>query len=128
MREKIYIIEDDINILLGLQAKLSVEGYTTNTHNSLGPIENIINEVMEFKPDLIILDIVLPDKDGFELLQAIKGSDGLRNVPIFSFSNISDNDIKARVDKQGKNNIMHREEENLDEIIKRIKIFFKRKK
>lgn len=126
--EKIYIIEDDINILLGLQAKLRVEGFYVATDNSLEPIESILNSIKEYDPDIIILDVVLPNKDGFELLQAIKNSGDLHRIPIFSFSNISDNDIKSRITKQGVNNVVHREEENLDEIVKRLKIFLKRKK
>ena len=85
MKAKMFIIEDDINLLSALQAKLSVLGFEVESHNGAGEITALVEKLLEFKPDYMILDLVLPDIDCFELLKKINGYHSLQNLPIFIF-------------------------------------------
>ncbi|MGM0629181.1 MAG: response regulator [Patescibacteria group bacterium] len=43
----------------------------------------------ENTPHLVLLDVLLPDKDGFEVLEFIKSEDRLKDIPVIMFSNLS---------------------------------------
>ena len=74
MNEKILIVEDDRSIALGLIHNLEYEKYEVR-HASHG--QAALPLVEEFDPDLIILDVMLPGKSGFDILKELrhKGSD-----------------------------------------------------
>lgn len=69
MNEKILVVEDDRAIALGLKHNLEYENYEVR-HASHGLAA--IPMVMEFNPDLIILDVMLPGKSGFEILKELR--------------------------------------------------------
>ena len=51
--------------------------------------------VKKDKPDLILLDLVMPDKDGFEVLKELKMDDELKKIPVIILSNLGqDSDVK----------------------------------
>lgn len=56
-------------------------------------------KAMELKPDMIMLDIILPKKDGFEVLKDLKTSESTKNIPVIIASNLGNNaDIKKLLD------------------------------
>jgi len=60
---------------------------------------DLVKKVVEVKPDLILLDICMPDVDGFEALQILRGDKKTRDIPIFFFSNLSSkNTIQKGID------------------------------
>ena len=76
---KIFIVDDDIKFLDVISRKLSNMGYTVKTTNSG---VNAITKIEKFKPDLIILDIIMPDIDGWTLYGNIKEKKDLIDIPI----------------------------------------------
>ena len=66
---KILIVEDDKNILAGLVDNLKMEGYSTVIARDG---ESALKQVEEREPDLIILDIMLPKLNGFEVCKILK--------------------------------------------------------
>lgn len=84
MAKKILIIEDEIILLNLLQKKLAGRGYDVYTaHNGDVGIE----KVKEIKPDLVLLDIVMPKKNGYEVLEEIKNDEELKKIPVIIISN-----------------------------------------
>jgi DNA-binding response OmpR family regulator len=84
MTSRILVIEDDASIRLGLEDTLKAKGYevavATRGHAGLELAERS-------KPDLIILDIMLPDLDGFEVCRRLKNPrGGMPEVPIIMLS------------------------------------------
>jgi len=76
MKKKILVVEDEEGLRLLYQEELEAEGYEVVTaRNGREAIEKL-----EVKPDLIILDIVMPVMDGMEALGRILGKD--RKIPI----------------------------------------------
>jgi DNA-binding response OmpR family regulator len=67
--QKILVVEDDKNILAGLVDNLKMEGYATVIARDG---ETALAQVEERKPDLIILDIMLPKLSGFEVCKKLK--------------------------------------------------------
>lgn len=119
MAKTILIIEDD-NFLQGLEAtKLKKEGYDILTaSNSVEAFKFIDNKS---KIDLILLDLLLPDVDGFMILEKIRDNKDFLTIPVIVFSNLSeDKDIK-RATKLGISQFMVKSNFTLDELSKKVK-------
>ena len=66
---KILIVDDDPDLLLGLKLRLKASGYQVVTAMD---VKSAISVAMEETPHIIILDIGLPDGDGFDVMQRLK--------------------------------------------------------
>ena len=66
---RVLIVEDEMPILTGLKDNLEMEGYEVATATDG---EQAMALIKRFKPDLVVLDIMLPRKDGFEVLREIR--------------------------------------------------------
>ena len=92
--KKVLIVEDDDFLQNMLNIKLSKEGFNTKTASD--GIEAF--EVLEdFHPDLIILDLVMPRKNGFEVLEDLKLNKKLSKIPVIVFTNLAQDSDKERV-------------------------------
>lgn len=121
MEKSIYIIEDDVNILYGLQAKFGSEGFKTFGNKGTEKIEDIVRQIRLARPNYIVLDLILPSVDGFDLLKEIKSDDKLASAPVFIFSNLSDKDTKDKCETLGAEHYFVKADFNIDEIITKIK-------
>lgn len=79
--KRILVVEDDPSISMGLQMNLEAEGYQVELAED-GEIA--LKQAREFKPDLLVLDVMLPKLNGFEVLRMLR-SDGA-SVPIIMLS------------------------------------------
>lgn len=79
MREKILIIEDDEDILNLLSYQLQHHQFVVKQAQTA---QEGIETAWEEQPDLIILDIMLPDMDGFEICKRLKRHDETNHIPI----------------------------------------------
>ena len=77
MKEKILVVEDEEGLRLLYEEELKAEGYEILTAQNG---REAIQQLEENKPDLIILDIVMPVMDGMEALGRIVGKD--RKIPV----------------------------------------------
>jgi DNA-binding response OmpR family regulator len=48
--------------------------------------EKIVESILELKPDLILLDMMLPVKNGMTILNELKGNDDVKNIPVIMLS------------------------------------------
>lgn len=115
--KKVLIIEDD-SFLQGLEAsKLKKASYDIVTA-STG--EEGMEKIGEPGVDLVLLDLVLPKFDGFEILKKIRATESLKKLPVIVFSNLSeDKDIKKAEDL-GATDFMVKSNFTLDELVERI--------
>jgi DNA-binding response OmpR family regulator len=119
MAKTILIIEDD-DFLLGLEAsKLTKKGYEVMTAaNGTDALKTIGSNV---KLDLILLDLMLPDVDGFMVLEKIRDNKALLTIPVIVFSNLSEDKDVARVKKLGVSDFMIKSNFTLDELAEKVK-------
>ena len=115
--KKILIVEDD-SFLQGLEAKkLKKEGYEVITA-STG--EEAMKKINEPNISIVLLDLILPGFDGFEILKKIRSMKSLDSTPVIVFSNLSeDKDIK-KAEELGATDYMIKSNFTLDELIKHI--------
>ena len=85
MAKKILIIEDDKFLRELIAKKLAKDGF--DTAEAIDGEEGI-KKVKEEKPDLVLLDLILPGIDGFEVLSRIKEDAALSSVPVIILSNL----------------------------------------
>ncbi len=77
--KKIMIIDDEPDIRTYLMAALEDEGYTTCTMDESDPLDKTI---MSEKPDLIILDIMMPQRSGISIYKELKIAASLSDIPV----------------------------------------------
>ena len=86
---KILIIEDDRYISKMYQLKLSLDGFDVVVADN-GRIG--VEKVKEFRPDIILTDILMPEMDGFDVIKAVKADEELKSTPILIMSNLGQED------------------------------------
>jgi two-component system alkaline phosphatase synthesis response regulator PhoP len=84
MAKKILLIEDEELIYSLLQKKLTQAGYDVTV--AINGDEGL-TKMREIKPDLILLDIIMPQKDGFSVMEEIQKDKELQRIPIIVISN-----------------------------------------
>ncbi len=120
MAKKVLIVEDD-NFLLGLEAKkLKEKNYDVlSAANSVEAFKIIDSK----EPiDLVLLDLMLPDVDGFAILKKIREDADLKNVPVVIFSNLYEEKDLKKATKLGISNFMIKSNFTLDELTEKIKM------
>lgn len=82
----ILIVDDDQFITVAYKAGLEQAGYAVVVAQDG---EEGVKRMLDAKPDLVILDIMMPKMDGFEVLQSVKGTPDLAQIPIVVLTNLS---------------------------------------
>jgi DNA-binding response OmpR family regulator len=121
MSKKIFIIEDDANLLSSLKAKFSIGGFQVETDNGAGTAEEVIKNIKVLNPNFIILDLILPKVDGFSILSKIKSDKDTLNIPVFVFTNLSDEDSKERSKDLGSDYYFIKSNFSVDEFVEKFK-------
>ncbi len=98
MAIKILVVEDDKFLRELITQKLSREGY--DVYEGVDG-EDGVKKAKESKPDIILLDLILPGIDGFEVLAKIKEDSDLVNIPVVILSNLGQRDDVERGLKLG---------------------------
>ena len=89
MAQKILIIEDDKFLRELIAKKLIKEGYEVD--EAIDGEEGV-KKVKEILPDVVLLDLILPGIDGFEVLKTIKEDDKTSTIPVVILSNLGQKD------------------------------------
>ena len=84
-KQRIILIVEDEPIVKIVEEKFSKKGFIIDVaRDGIEAVERIHHS----KPDLILLDILLPRMDGFQFLKVIRDDPGLRDIPVVIFSNL----------------------------------------
>ena len=82
---KILIVEDEDVLSLVLEEKFKNEGYEVMIASDGGEAQA---KAEKFKPDLILLDLILPKKGGLDVLESFKADSELKLIPVIVLSNL----------------------------------------
>lgn len=113
----ILLAEDDEFIRTAYAAGLALEGYKV-LEASDG--EEAIVCATTGKPDLILLDVIMPIKTGFEVLEDLQKSVELKDIPVVMFSNLSQKEDKEKALQLGAVEYINKDEVPMSEVIERI--------
>ena len=79
MAETILAVDDDIDILELVEVSLTADGFNVITaSDGRGALEN----ARDYEPDLILLDLMMPEMDGFEVIEKLKSDAKTRTIPV----------------------------------------------
>ncbi|BDU50173.1 response regulator [Haliovirga abyssi] len=83
MSKNILIVDDEVDVVEVIEMLLKNQGYNVITaHNGIEALERIEKKI----PDLVILDIMMPQMDGLEACKKMRENEKMENVPIVMFS------------------------------------------
>jgi len=114
----IFIVEDDEVLLRALYILFHDEGYTIATATDG---ETAISMARRLKPDVVLLDLLLPKVDGFDVLKDLKADPELKSIPVVVLSNLGDSPSIEKAKKLGADDYYIKAETDLDVLSEKIK-------
>jgi len=118
MAKKILFIEDESALQRTVGDVLTSAGYTII--QALTGDDGVRLSATE-SPDLILLDIILPQKDGFEVLAKIRNIPEMKNIPVIVLTNLEGSEEVERALSLGANTYLVKLHYSLDEVLEKIK-------
>lgn len=120
-KHKIVLIEDDESLSKYLREELEEGGFeVVQAFDG----EEGLEKVRSDKPDLILLDVVMPKKTGFEVLEELKKSPLTREIPVILITMSGGDEEVKRGLRLGANDYIVKSQHAVGEIVEKIKNFF----
>ena len=116
-KQKIFLVEDDVFMVELLANELKNAGIETYSFQ-IG--QAAIDKFTELKPDLILLDLLLPDKNGFEVLREIRRLPNGVNTKVMILSNMAEDADKDEAKRLGVQEYLIKANYSLPEILVKI--------
>ncbi len=124
-KTKILIVEDEEILLTALSEELKQEGFeAVGAKDGQEGVEKAVSE----KPDLILLDLVMPRLDGIGALKQMKENEQTRDIPVVILTNLSDYDKVSDALSLGAMDYLVKANYRLEELVSKIKTVMERKK
>jgi len=115
--KKILISEDDHFLATAYKIKLTKAGYdvllTADGQEALTAVD-------QYHPDLIILDLIMPVKDGFAVLEELKKNDAWKSIPVIVASNLGQKEDMEKATHLGAAEFVVKSDLSLEELIRKI--------
>jgi CheY-like chemotaxis protein len=115
---KVLVVDDDPEIVTFLSTLLELEGIESSVATSAAAA---LEQLQQGRPDLVLLDIAMPDRDGIDLCKELKSDPRLAEVPVFVVSARPGKDVVDRALAAGAEEFIRKPFENA-ELISRIRI------
>ena len=116
-KKKLMVVDDDRFITKVYSIKLAHEGYDVIlAHNG----EEALEKAKKDKPDLILLDLIMPRMDGFETLERLKKDPKLKKVPVLVLSNLGQETDIERATELGAKDYLVKSNISLKYILEKI--------
>lgn len=115
--KKVLVVEDDTFLRNAYRVKLTKQGFDTKLASDG---EEAITMLQTFTPDIIILDLVMPKKDGFATLAEIKAHESWKSIPVIIASNLGQKEDIDRGMKLGAKDFIIKADLSLNDLITKI--------
>lgn len=97
-KKKILAVDDESDVLLIIKTALMSEGYAVRTASNGADALALVGEM---NPDLIILDMMMPEMSGFDVLEKLRSQDGTDMIPVIMVTGVSDKGMIRRAIDSG---------------------------
>lgn len=125
MANQILVVEDDAFLRSAYMAKLTKAGFTVNMATDGIEAMEMLEKIV---PDVILLDLVMPRKDGFSTLEDISKNEKFSKIPVIVASNLGQPEEIARVQSMGAKDFIIKSNLSLEELIEKINKIIKASK
>ncbi len=103
MTKQVLVIEDEPNIVAAISFILSRDGWTVATH---ADGETAVQAVLDVRPDALILDVMLPGRSGYDILQDLRAHDLTRRLPVLMLTARGQRTDREQAERLGVNRFM----------------------
>jgi len=125
VKTKILIIEDDQFLREFLFKKLSEENFEVLAAKEG---KEGVELAKKEKPDLILLDLILPEKNGYEVLEDLKKNPLTSEIPVLVLSNLGQKEEIEEAFRKGAKDYLVKAYFSLEEIVSKIRLLLKKQK
>lgn len=118
VKKKILLVEDDEALAAVYKSRLDIEGFDTmGVFNG----EEALSAAMQFKPDLILLDAMMPKISGFDVLDILRNTPETAGIRVIMLTALSQPKDKERAESLGVNDYLVKSQVVIGDVIERVK-------
>lgn len=117
-KKKILLVEDDAALAEVYKSRLELEGFELK-HVANG--EEALSAAIEFHPDLIVLDVMMPKINGFDVLDILRNTPETTNVHVIMLTALSQPKDKERADQLGADDYLVKSQVVISDVVDRIR-------
>lgn len=116
--KKILLVEDDDGLANVYQTRLEAEGFSVKR---VPNGEDALAVAIEFKPDLILLDVMMPKVSGFDVLDILRNTPETTNVKVVMLTALSQDTDKQKAEKLGADDYLVKSQVVIADVVERIR-------
>lgn len=117
-KKKILLVEDDTALASVYRSRLELEGFEVE-HVNNG--ELALSKVIEYKPDLVVLDAMMPKVNGFDVLDILRNTPETTNVRVIMLTALSQPKDKERAEQLGADDYLVKSQVVIGDVVERIR-------
>lgn len=117
-KKKILLVEDDIALSAVYRSRLEIEGFDVREANNG---EDALSATVEYRPDLILLDVMMPKISGFDVLDILRNTPETANVRIIMLTALSQPKDKERAESLGVDDYLVKSQVVIGDVVARVK-------
>ena len=117
-KKKLLLVEDDVALATVYRSRLELEGFEIEeVHNG----EEALSAAISFKPDLILLDAMMPKISGFDVLDILRNTPETTNIRVIMLTALSQPKDKERAQSLGVDDYLVKSQVVIGDVVDRIK-------
>ena len=113
------IVDDDPRLLKAYDMKFKNEGITAHV---VSEAEAAIETIRNLQPDVVVLDVLMPVKNGWDILREMQADAEMQEIPVLMVSNIGSEDKEAEAVSAGAAAYLVKSDTPLNDLVDRIKL------
>jgi DNA-binding response OmpR family regulator len=117
-KKKLLLVEDDVALSAVYKSRMELEGFEIREVNNG---ELALAAALEFKPDLILLDAMMPKISGFDVLDILRNTPETANIRIIMLTALSQPKDKERAEKLGVDDYLVKSQVVIGDVVERVK-------
>ena len=117
-KKKILLVEDDTNLAAVYRGRLELEGFIVVEVNNG---EDALSSAVKEKPDLILLDAMMPKISGFDVLDILRNTPETANVRVIMLTALSQEKDKERAENLGADEYLVKSQVVIGDVVERVK-------
>lgn len=117
-KKKILLVEDDAALAAVYKSRLELEGFDVR---EVANGEDALSAAVEYRPDLIVLDIMMPKISGFDVLDIIRNTPETTNMRVVILTAMSQQKDKERAQQLGADEYLVKSQVVIGDVVERIR-------
>lgn len=116
--KKILLVEDDTALAAVYKSRLELEGFSIREVNNG---EDALSAAIDFKPDLVLLDAMMPKISGFDVLDILRNTPETANIKVIMLTALSQPKDKERAESLGVDDYLVKSQVVIGDVVDRVK-------